>query len=262
MVELAKYQQFLCALNVAMEIGLLVSMAARKHYRTHPAFFFYVCMTFLQAVVAFIVYSTWGFSSSFTQRFAWATQGIVICARALAVAELCRHLLGQFRGIWALAWRILLFCGATVALYSALIAGWRWDRTVLQIDRGLELSIVFVIVALFLFARYYEVVAEPAVRTLGIGFFLLSSFNVVNDTILQRRLAQYGDFWWLLGLLAFLSSVSLWISAFRKPLPSSEPHPALLPGDIYQALVPGLNARLCLLNEDLGQFWNVKERRS
>ena len=262
MVGLNKYVQFLWALSAAIEIALLVSMVSRKHYRTYPAFFFYICVDFLQTAVLFVLYYAWGFSSPFTERFAWATQGIAVCARALAVTEVSRHLLRQFRGIWALAWRILLFCGATVALYSALIAGWQWDRTVLQLDRGLELTIVFVIVALFLFARYYEVVAEPAVRTLGIGFFLLSSFNVVNDTILQRRLAQYENLWRLLGLFAFLSSLSLWISAFRKPLPSSEPRLALLPGDMYRTLVPGLNARLRLLNEKLGQFWNAKERRS
>jgi hypothetical protein len=55
----------------------------------------------------------------------------------------------------------------------------------MNLDRGLELAMATVIVLLFVFARYYEVGVEPAVRTMAIGFLLYSCFRVLNDTILE-----------------------------------------------------------------------------
>jgi hypothetical protein len=262
MAGITKYVLGVWALNVSVELGLFIFMAARKHYRSYPAFFSYICVVLLQSVVLFAGYWVRGFSSAFAERFGWGTQGVVLCARALAVAEICWHLLGQYSGIWVLARRILLSCAFIVALYSILTAGWQWDETVLRADRGLELTIGVVIVILFLFARYYEIVAEPAVRSLAIGFFLLSCFAVVNDTILKRKLGQYEDLWRLLATLAFLASLSLWVSAFRKPLAVSATRPALLPGDIYRTIAPEVNARLRRLNEQLRKLGRVKEHRS
>ena len=262
MVGISKYALWLWALNVAVEMAILISMVARKHYRHFPAFFGYICLDLLQATALALAYLKLGFSAAVTERFAWGTQGIVLCARALAIGEICWHLLGQYAGIWMLARRILLSCAAIVAAYSIYQAGWKWDETVLRADRGLELTIGVVMVILFLFARYYEIVPEPAVRALAIGFFLYSCFRVVNDTILTQRLAQYEDQWRLLGTLAFFASVSLWFSALRKPLPAPASGPAMLPSEIYRTLAPEMNVRLRRLNEQLNKLGNARARRS
>jgi hypothetical protein len=52
-------------------------------------------------VLALLIYRRWGFSSMLSWRIAWGMQGAVICARALAVAEVCRGVLGRYRGIRA-----------------------------------------------------------------------------------------------------------------------------------------------------------------
>jgi hypothetical protein len=262
MAGISKYVLWVWALNVAVELGLLLALASRKHYRNYPAFFSYICVDLLQAVVLLPGYLRWGFSAALTERFAWGTQGIVIFARAWAIAEICWHLLGQYSGIWALARRILLFFAFLVALYSILTAGWQWDQTVLKADLGLELTIGVVIVILFLFARYYEIVADPALRVLAIGFFLFSCFTVVNGSILQHKLKQYEDLWRILGILAFLASLSLWFSAFRKPLPVLASGPALLPGDVYRTLAPEVNVRLRRLNEQLSKLGRSRKHRS
>jgi hypothetical protein len=254
MAGLTSYEAWVWALNFTAELGLFVSMSARRQYRRFPLFYYYICLAVLQSILLFVAYQVWGFNSPISERFGWGTQGIVLCARALVVAEICWHLLGQYSGIWMLARRILLFFALLVALYSILTAGWKWDQTVLKADRGLELTIGVVIVILFLFARYYELVAEHVVRALAIGFFLLSCFAVVNDTILQRELKQYEFFWRLLGTLAFLATMSVWFSALRKPLPSSATMPALLPGDVYRTMAPEVNDRLRRLNEQLSKL--------
>jgi hypothetical protein len=262
MAGITQYVEWLWALNVTAELGLFAFMATRKQYRTFPLFFYYLCVALLQSVVLFIAYRVWGFTAPISERFGWGTQGIVLCARALAIAEICWHLLGEYSGIWVLARRILLTFAFLVALYSILTAGWKWEETVLKADRGMELTIVVVIVILFVFARYYEVVAEPALRALAIGFFLLSCFAVVNDTILQNKLKRYEDLWRLLGALAFLASLSLWFSAMRKALPIPTSRATLLPGEIYRTLAPEVNLRLRRLNEQLSKLGQGRARRS
>lgn len=262
MAGISEYVLLVWALNVAVEVGLFVSLAWRKHYRNYPAFFSYICVDLLQALVLLPGYLRWGFSADFTERFAWGTQAIVIFARAWAIAEICWHLLGQYSGIWVLARRILLFFASLVAFYSISTAGWQWNQTVLRADLGLELTIGVVIVTLFLFARYYEIVADPALRVLAIGFLLFSCFTVVNGAILQHKLKQYEDLWRFLEVLAFFASLSLWFSAFRKPLPVTASEPALLPGDIYHTLAPEVNIRLRRLNEHLSKLGREREHGS
>lgn len=261
MVGLANSVQYVWALSVGFECALLILMLARQHYRTYPAFFFYVVADILQSPVLFIVYAIWGFLSYPASHIAWASQAVIICARALAVAELCRHLLQQFSGIWALARRLLTICAAGVAVYSVLTAGWQWGMTVLKINQGLELTMVVVIVILFAFARYYEIMAERAQRTMGVGFFALSCFKVVNDTILQHRLAQYANVWRVLGMMAFLTSLSLWFSALYKLAPAPTRKTPLLAPDIYGSLTPKINERLRELNEQLKRFWHSKAQQ-
>lgn len=262
MVGLSQYALWLWAFNVAVELAILVSMAARKNFRQFPFFFSYIFLDLVQSAALVTGYVHWGFAGALTERFAWGTQAIVLCARALAVGEICWHVLGQYSGVWGLVRRILVLCAAGIAVYSIYWAGWKWDQTVLRAEIGLELAISVVIVVLFLFARYYEIIAEPAVRALAIGFLLFSSFRAVNDTILVDRLARYENLWRLLAILAFSASVCLWLSVLRKPLPASAKRPAMLSGEIYRTLTPEVNLRLRRLNEQLSKLGNARERRS
>lgn len=257
MAELGKYVDIIWVLNVGIEIVLVLAMAVRKNYHAYPLFFSYLCVNILQVGLLLAIYHTWGFSALIAERLAWSTQAIVICARALAVAEVCRQLLSPFRGIWALVWRILLFSVTLAILCPILIGGWHGTWTIMRIELGLESTMMIVIVVLFVFARYYQILANDALRALGIGFFLLSSFTVVNDTILEHRLQQYVSLWRVLGMLSFLASLCLWFSALYKSAPARAAKPALLPVEIYRSLAPEINERLWALNEQLGRFWRV-----
>lgn len=257
MAELAKSVQYVWALSVVCECILFVLMLFRKQYRVYPAFFSYLVVDTFQAVALFTVYKVWGFASSFAMHFGWATQAVVLCSRALAVAELCRNLLRQFKGIWALAWRLLILSAGSLVSYSVVKAGWKWDETVLRMNIGLEFTIIAVITLLFVFARYYEVVAARVLRTIGTGFFVLSTFKVVNDTILQHRLAEYVYLWRLLGLLAFLVSLFLWFLALNRQ-ETAPVATGLLPSEFYWSMMPAINERLRHLNEMLNKFFGPK----
>lgn len=245
--------------NAAMTAVLLVLLLVRRNYRACPAFFFYIFVNLILGLLAFLIYRRWSFTSATAWRIGWVLQGIVICARALAVAELCRLLLARYRGIWALAWRLLLACAALVLLNSVIAASHSWRLAVPTADRGLALSIATVIVVLLLFARYYQVEASPLVRSLAIGFCLYSCFSVLNDTILERLLYHYYMFWNLVGMLAFLLSLLVWIWAFRHTVSQARLGPPLLSSSMYQQMSPHINVRLRELNERLIEFWKVKD---
>jgi hypothetical protein len=262
MEKVVLFENVLLGLTVFLNGGLFVLFLYRKNHRVFPIFFVYVLSNFLQGFVLFESYRIWGFRSPVSSRIAWGTQGFVTFARALAVAQICHRVLAKYRGIWGLAWRMLLAAAAVVLLFSWAIASGSWQSAVLNANRGMELAIATVILLLFLFTRYYGVAVEPAVRALAAGFFLYSCFYVLNITILERWLHAYVTLWNLLGTLAFLASLLVWSWALREPQPSTTPEPELLPGGIYYVVAPQINERLRALNDHLGDFWNVVGKRS
>ncbi len=248
-------------LNIAVAGYLLVLLGVRKNYRIFPAFSLYILLNLALGILAFVLYRRWGFFSQEAWRIAWGMQALVLCARAAAVAEVCKHLLGRYRGVWALAWRVLLACAAIVLLYSSLAARLRFTFALPKAERSLELAIATVIVAVFVFARHYGVEAQPADRSLAVGFCLYSCFGVLNNTILDRFLDSYVPLWNLLGMLAYLGSLVLWSWALREKLPEREIEPKMLPEGVYRTLTPEINERLEMLNENLKQFWYPEVRR-
>jgi hypothetical protein len=261
MNEIVPFGKLLWGLNVFLEVGLLLLLLYHKNHRVFPFFFAYVLIAFLQSVVLMVSYRLWGFSSSNAVRIAWGTQGLVILGRGLAVAEICRRVLGGYRGIWALAWRILVGSVVLVLLYSLAIAGFEWQLLALNADRGLELTITVVLVMLFLFAHYYELAMEPAARLVAIGFFLYSCFAVLNDTILESWKYRYAALWNVVGMLAYSASLLFWNWAVRKRQLKITLEPALLSRSVYQSLAPEINLRLKLLNEHLNQMLRSEAKR-
>lgn len=262
MDEIVGFERILWGLMVFLNGGLLVLLLYRKNHQAFPIFFVYVLFNFLQCFLLFGSYRIWGFNSPVSNRMAWGSQIFVSAARALTVGQISHRVLAKYRGVWALARRLLVATAAVVLLYSWAVARGSWQFAVLNANRGIELAIASVILLLFLFARYYGVVLEPAVRALAAGFFLYSCFFVLNITILERWLYDYVKLWNVLGTLAFLASMLVWIWAVRERQLQTTFEPEMLSKSIYYAFAPEINNRLKVLNEHLGQFWNVERKRS
>jgi len=262
MSEIVILEKLLWALSALLKAGLFTLLLYRRNHRVYPILFAYVLITLLQTPVLFATYRIWRFDSPTSSTIGWGSQGLVIAARSLAVMELCRRALSGFRGIWALAWRMLLATAALVLVYVWAVSRPNWQRAILSADRGLELAMAVAIVILFLFVGYYEILVEPVVRYLSIGFFVFSCFSVLNNTILENWFDSYATLWNLLGTLAYLASLLLWIWALRKTQPEARLEPALLPEGAYYALAPEINSRLRALNERLSQFWHLEAKSS
>jgi hypothetical protein len=261
MAEIATLEKVLWGLCVVLKWGLLTLCLYRRHYRTFPLFFTYVLLNVLQSPLLLASYRTWGFLSPTSANIAWGSEALVIAARGLAVAEICRRILGMYRGIWALATRLLFATAGLVLVYSWAAARPHWQAAVLNCDRGLELAIAGVLMMVFLFARHYEIEVEREVRYLALGLFLYSAFSVVNNTILEKWLWDYAVLWNVLRTSAFVASLLLWVWALRKRLPEAVSKPAMLPADAYRILAPELNLRLKALNEQLGKVWVAEAKK-
>jgi hypothetical protein len=262
MSEIATLVRVLGDFSVCFNLALVFLLLYRKNYRIYPCFLLYALVNLFQGVVLLASKRLWGDDSAALFKIGWGTQGLVIIARALSVAEVCRHVLAKYRGIWGLGWRLSLAAAALVLAYSWAVGAHRWQLFAVTADRSIELAIAAAILALLVFAHYYQVVIEPAARFLTIGFFLYSCFQVLNDTLLERWLQQYANFWNLLGTVTFLASVLLWGWALHLIQPEATSPPELLPGDHYPSLSPAINARLKALDEQLGRFWRAEGEKT
>jgi hypothetical protein len=262
MVDIFTFEDVLWGATVFLNVILVVLLLYRKNHRVFPLFFIYNVVNLLQSAVTFESYRIWGFNSPVSFEIVWATQGLVIVARVMAVAEICWRVLAKYEGIWALGWRIFVAMATLVLAYSWSAGQHSWHLIALTADRGLELAIAAAILTLFMFIRYYEVTIERDTRFVAIGFFLYSCFRVLNDTVLERWLTHYAPQWNFLGTVAFLASLLLWSWALRRTQPKVTYEPEMLPADVYQTLAPEINSRLKTLNENLGQLWYARRNRT
>jgi hypothetical protein len=223
-----------------------------------PFFFLYLFINLLQTATGIVLYHVYGFKNDFTFPVIWTTQGIVVVARALAAAEICYGVLGQYKGIWGLAWRVLTICGLLVAGLALYFGKNGYAHGVMTLEVGLEAGIATGIVGLFVFARYYEVPVAPVIGQLGLGLGILSCFKIVNDLILETTRQATGWRWNLASSSAFVIILLVWAWALREPIAVRVRKPIMTSAMAYAQLMPQMNQRLAELNEQLTQLWNVE----
>lgn len=254
--------QTLWALAVAAQLGLFALLTWRKVSRQFPALLLYLVVTIAQAAALFLTYRTWGFNSPTAFRVAWGTQCLVLLARGNVVLELCRHVLGRFRGIWAMCRWMLLSCGLAVLCYAAYVTRRDWNLALTTAELALELATASIIVLLLLFARYYEIEVPSHLRLLALGLCFYSGVAVLNDAVLERWLASYVSVWNTLETTAFLVCLTLWSVAFRNWRPTELTVPVGVEQIVYRKLVPEVNWQLQLLNRQLIRLWRLEAPRT
>jgi len=264
MLDLQTSQQVGWNISIFLRALLLCLLIFHRNIGSFPYFTAYLVANLTKAVILLVAYRAWGIDSWPTYFVAWGSEAGVACLRALAVAELCRRMLGHYRGIWSLAWRVLLSGAVLVVTYSAIDAARAPQHSLAQgaiaANRALELAVTVVMVVLFIFLRHYQVNSDPAVRSLALGFCVYSCVSVVNFTILDRFAIEYVQVWNFLGVFTYLVCLTMWAWALRKAIPVPRfGSPSLFAGAVYQRISPEVNARLRMINEQLSQFWRTQE---
>jgi len=251
MSKIAIIERALWLITIGLQVAILLVMTGKRLYRNFPAVYCYLLIGLAESPLLYFVYQTKGYESWAAYWTAWIAQGVVVLARWIAVSELCRTILGQFTGVWALTWRVLVVIG-TIALAAAVIFGGHdYTRLINTFDLGLEFSIASVLVAFFAFTRFYDIGVSPALRSMGIAFCLYSCFRAFNDTVLQTFLMNYSGTWSVIDGVTYLATLTLICVAVYVYQAQQAQTVNLLPSETYAAFVPQANARLIALNERL-----------
>jgi hypothetical protein len=251
------YSWAFCFLLQVMLMGLLIS---RRNQVVFPAFTVYLAGSLAQNIATFLAYSYWGFNSNPSREIAWGFRMLIAVLRIMAVLEISRQVFGQYRGIWAFIWRTVLGCVCVTALLS-MMSPRGFAFGILYGDRAIGLSEAVAIVALMMFARYYQVRTGEPIRSLAIGFFLYACFEVLNDTLLEALPKSHSAIWNFLGTISYTSSLLVWGWALRQTAPQSAMAPEMLPASVYRTVSPQVNQRLTALNDRLGGLFKQRVER-
>jgi hypothetical protein len=246
----------LWGLVTLLTLFLLGRIIVFRQYQKHPLFVLYLGANLVQTAIGIILYQGYGFSSFIAYVLAWTTQGLVVVARAFAVAEVCYLVLGNYKGIWALSRRILGFCALLVFGLALYFGKHSYQFGVITLEIGLEAFIATGVAGLYLFARYYHIRIEPATALLGLGLGLFSCFKILNDLVFEKFAHAYGFGWNYAGSIAFMGTLLVWIWALRDRVSEKVPAPQLRPSQDYLNLIPQVNRRLADLNDHLARLWN------
>src|SRR2546427_4719334 len=135
------FDRLLWSITFLLNTELVVLLVYRKNHRVFPFFFIYALLNLFQGIVLFESYRIWGFRSTVSMRVAWSVQGLVTFARAVAVAEICHRILGKFRGIWGVAWRLLFWAAALILFYASTGSPGSWAVALFYLGCGPQAAV-------------------------------------------------------------------------------------------------------------------------
>jgi hypothetical protein len=144
----------------------------------------------------------------------------------------------------------------------------------LTIERDVAVASIAIVLALLLIRKYYGLTLEPMLMWIAVGMSVISIIDILNNAILYKvftgplmfwffgrytsswsgmknQVESANDLWNSIRTFGFISSISIWCYALRKPLPAPATQPVLLPAEVYRELSPVVNLRLRAFNERL-----------
>jgi hypothetical protein len=273
-------ETFLSWSILSFEIVLCWFVVVRKAHRILPVFATYAYVCLACTVSVWSIYGYFGFESDTSYYAYWASTYVIIAARSLAIAELCRYGLRNYRGIWALVWRVLAIL-SVVMISHALVDAWGQPNGIAiygaTLTRDFAFASVIILALLFLIRNYYGLTLDPLQRLIGVGICLTCIVDVITNTILRNVFTGYlfpwflksqkalwpslwpeirrvQDTWGAVHLLAFMFSMGIWCFALRKPLAVAFESPQLLPAKVYREMSPAINLRLAAFNDRMTEL--------
>lgn len=232
--------------------GVVYGLAVRRDlFRRLPIFTSYLLAVVLCDVARFALILTLGQASR--QEFVtyWGTQAVLVVLRGGVIYELCRLLLSQYPGVWRLCWITLLLAGLVLLLAAMTVDidhGPYIARVILNLDRGIEMGILGVLVTAMWFCRYYRIPIPRLIGLVGLGLSLYSAINVVSNTMADQWFQSFQRIWTEIRGDSFILAEATWLAAIWKPLPQIQPSPDLLDYQVYSHMASDVNVRLRELN--------------
>jgi hypothetical protein len=254
-MHLTVLENYLWALGTALKVSLCVLAWFRRLYRRLPFFFLYIVLLVAEVLVVWLAYRVWGYTSRVAWYTYWWAVGVLLVARGFVVGELCWASLRDYPAIWALLRRALGVI-ALIVLGAAAIAAYQKKipiaAFILTAERGLEISILVILVAMIGLAVRYEITPASLERDIILGLALYSTFQVLNDSFMNQWMAPHFLWWNSARVLAFDVALLLWVVALRRPIPPPA-RPILLSTEVSRHLSADLLARMRAAIDELNR---------
>ncbi len=247
------------AVTVLTEVVVLTFALRRKLFHRLPVFTTYLCILVANEVIISLTYSFAGIRSHTSFYVYWSMQAVQVLLRAAVVYEICRDLLSPYAGVWALSGPFLILLGLVLAGGAVATARHRIhpiSATTLMGERGLEFTVVAILILGLIFCRYYGVRIDRYLAWIALGLGFYSAVQVANNTFLGNWLTKTNfTIWQVLHEISFNVATIFWLVALWKPLPARQPAPILLDRGEYDRLAPQMTLRLRELNSRLLEMW-------
>jgi hypothetical protein len=264
-------------LILGLESVLFLFVCLRNLQRQLPFFALHATVLLAGNVVIQLFYYNFGYSSLTSYYAMWTLIGVTVVTRGLAVVELCRSTLQAYRGIWALAWRVLTLLAVAFLGHAALDAWGQPDRVAiygLTLELDIEIAAIILLLAMLFIRNYYGLTLGALHKSIAWGILLVCVINIANDALLRYKFAGYLSLWFFtkyasvwsgissqveyannlwntMRAFGLIISITIWCIALRKPIPGPAPAPVLLPEEVYSELSPAINLRLRTFNDRL-----------
>ncbi|PYT73711.1 MAG: hypothetical protein DMG39_05825 [Acidobacteria bacterium] len=229
-MNLSPFQNFIWIAGTVLKLLLCVLVFARGLHRRLPLFSLYIALLLPEAVGVHWVYRHWGYTSQAAKYFYWMSLGIVLCARALAVAELCWRSLRDSPAVWGTVRKPLVLLASALLVYAAVSAASNRSPMIaftLAVERSLDFGIVVILAALAGLGVRYKVWLGQTEKKVVLGFAVYSAFQVVNDALMEKWMMQYFRWWVSASVISFDAALLIWIVPLLRPLPPLTPPPTL-----------------------------------
>ncbi len=250
----------LWVLSSLLQVVFFLLLVRARLYRRVPFFSFYILIVLLSDATVWWTYHVHGYTSSISFSLSWVLLALTLAARGMAVGELCHRVLNPFRGVWALAWRLLSGVTLLLVVYAGLAAySSRHDYVLTFIqtaEGGLELAAAVLLLLLLAIGHYYRIRLPAPERLLIVSLCAWSLVQVLNDVAWQVWADDYFEWAKKIRMMSYQAAVLVWIYAVRRPVTAELPPPAMNAA-LYNRVAPEVNFRLQVLNDRLLEIFKA-----
>jgi len=218
--------------GTALKLVLCALVFARGLHRRLPLFSLYVALVVADDFALRWTYHHFGYTSLAAKYEYWSSLGVVLVARALAVAELCWR--GLRNSVWLIASRVLAILAFAMLVYAVIAAAINSSPAItflLTVERSLDLGIAVILVTLLRLGLRYGVWLGKVERKVLLGFSVYSTFQIVNNTFMRQCMMRYFHWWVSASVVSFEVALLIWIAPLLRSLPPPAPPPTLFSED-------------------------------
>lgn len=237
-----------------LRLGLCALLLRHRIYRQLPLFASFIFLATGRTLLLWWIYHDPSLGQEMILNIFWVSQLVQVTARGLAAAEICWITLREYRGVWALAWRLLAGVAAILTSVAALVVlenPYFISPVVLRAERGIEMTTASLLVVLLSLCRYYGIEMARSTKFLAFGLGLHAVIQTINNSFVYAWLESYTVWWGMLRTLSFDVALLIWCWGLRKPILVEQHAPELMEASVYEQVAPQVNFRLRQLNERL-----------